>query len=322
MVKAAAKKSDEQITDQTATDEVHQDVRSEVGRVLDEIEEAAGVAEQSLAKDAAANTPVTTPEPSAESADPSGPGDNTLSAAAAPEKSHEELEREKAAEREARISFLVKRAKLQKARGRAQLERVVVGAMAIRKEVEFYDVNIASSAERFLGLIDLAIYTINRRGEYVLGESDAAAAMDRFAALVADYKDKGVSERDQSDLLLKNEQELAFDTDWIVPEYRDTAFKMEVFIKHPSTLKVLDGLFAFDKLVRNLTVLQWNGKVDQARVDQARQQERRALSQIHQFAGRSLIGLNRRAKPTRRSAAPTQQEEVAEHQNEGSAVVA
>jgi hypothetical protein len=111
------------------------------------------------------------------------------------------------------------------------------------------------------------------------------------------YRDQALAERRQADALLENERSLSFDTDWIVPEYRESAFTMTVFIKHPGTLKVIEGLHAYDNLVRDLTVLQWNGKVDQVRIDQARQQERRAISAMHQFAARSLIGLFRRARP-------------------------
>jgi hypothetical protein len=272
----------------------HAIARTEAERVLDEIEQAAGLAEASLANDAtlgaAGAAPVAVTTTSAET--PVLVGDESAL-------SPEEVERAKAEAREARIAYFMKRAKSQKERGRAQLERVHVGAMAIRKDVEFFDVNISSSAERFLGLIDLAFYTINRRGEDVLGEKGAADVIERLTELARGYREKGVAERDQAHALLKNEQELAFDTDWIVPEYRGNAFQMAVFIKHPETLKILEGLFAFDTLVRHLTVLQWNGKVDQVRIDQARQQERRALSALHQFAARSLIGLNRRARPAR-----------------------
>ncbi len=327
MVKAAHKiqaSPDEAVTSQPVSEtalqatDSHQDARSEAERVLDEIEQAASQATESLAKDASLNGAAPVTEPAAVTSAVDGEVNG---------RSQQEIDREKQAAHEARVAYLVRRAKTQKERGRAQLERVVVGAMAIRKDVEFFDVSIASSAERFLGLIDLSIYTINRRGEYILGETDAEKVMERFASLVNTYRDGAISERDQADVLLKNEQDLVFDEDWIVPEYRQTAFKMSVYIKHPSTLKVLDGLFAYDQLVRNLTILQWNGKVDQVRIDQARHHERQALSKIHQFAGSSLIGLNRRARPVTKPAARLSRPPLAEAteatvQNEEAAVAA
>jgi hypothetical protein len=323
MAKAAQKieaSADEAVSDQPVHDttlqttDIHQDAKTEAEKVLDEIQQAANQATESLAKDASLNGTAPASEPAEVASATDGEGNV---------KSEQEIDREKQAAHEARVAYLVKRAKTQKERGRAQLERVVVGAMAIRKDVEFFDVSIASSAERFLGLIDLSIYTINRRGEYILGETDAEKVMERFASLVSAYRDGAISERDQADILLKNEQDLVFDEDWIVPEYRQTAFKMSVYIKHPASLKVLEGLFAFDNLVKNLTVLQWNGKVDQVRIDQARHHERQALSKIHQFAASSLIGLNRRARPAARSSRPPRAETPATTvQNEEAAVAA
>eukprot|EP01036_Dinobryon_divergens_P047751 gene47751-64044_t len=128
----------------------HAIARTEAERVLDEIEQAAGLAEASLANDAtlgaAGAAPVAVTTTSAET--PVLVGDESAL-------SPVEVELAKAEAREARIAYFMKRAKSQKERGRAQLERVHVGAMAIRKDVEFFDVNISSSAERFLGLIDL-----------------------------------------------------------------------------------------------------------------------------------------------------------------------
>jgi hypothetical protein len=245
--------------------------QSEAQVVLNELDAAAAVAEDSLARDASTATVK------------AGVGDVKVL----------EEKQDREAKRQARLEGFMKRAAKQKQRGRAELEKTYAGALSVEKVVEVFDVNVASSAERFMGLIDLSLYTLNRRGASVVGEGALEGILDQFDQMVGEYLADGRKTRDAAVALVMTERDTTLD-EWITPNYTQSAFNAVVHAKHRLSTKVADGLKAWDEAIRELSILEWNGKVDGSQVQQARAQERRGLSAIHKFAAKALIGLRNR----------------------------
>lgn len=205
---------------------------------------------------------------------------------------------------EERVKRMIKRALQQKKRGREELDKAYDGVMSVKKSLRLFDVNIASSAERFLGTIDLTLNTVVRRGTLAIGTAASEEIMDRFSEMVADYLRGAEEALASAKNVLQNEMNDTLE-DWLEPDYTSTAFECDVQAKHRFTLKLIAALTAWDKAIFDMNVLEWNGKVDAAQVAQIREQERRGLSAIYAFAVRTLQGMKRRTEVPARSNTPS-----------------
>jgi hypothetical protein len=196
---------------------------------------------------------------------------------------------------EQRIQRLIKRAQQQKKRGRDELVKSYDGVMSVKKTMRLFDVNIASSGERFLGTIDLTLNTVVRRGTLAIGTAASEEIMDRFTEMVAEYLRSAREALTSAELVMKNEKG---DTigEWLEPDYTSVAFECEVQAKHRLTLQLIEALTAWDKAIHSMNVLEWNGKVDAAQVAQIREQERRGLSALYGFSVKTLQGMKRKTE--------------------------
>lgn len=299
------KKTAEQSTPHSDEETGHQ---SEAAKALSEIDDAADLAAKALALDAVQSVPLT--QASAEAASEIAAGgtvgvDGTVTTA--------ERQPELPGAREERVQMFIKRANAQKKKGRELLLKDYVGALSLEKKVKINDVNIGASAERFVGMCDLFLYTLGKQGPSVLGGEETQALLEKFTEMVDDYVNEAKEGQAQADAALTHEQSTTLE-DWVTPKYITAAFEMTINAKHRQTARILDGLTIWDAVVKAQSVLEWNGRLDSSIVAQSRQLERRRLSNIHRFAARSLVGLKRRTErsPAKRasndSAAPVNQE--------------
>ncbi|UUZ66263.1 hypothetical protein LP417_35190 (plasmid) [Polaromonas sp. P1-6] len=273
---------------------------------IDEIDSAVAVAEASLTrtdKDFLATEPVTGAAPAevampvaTDSAASADAGDVTVAT--------DDRRTERNETREERMNRMIKRAKDQKERGRFELQKPYDGAMSVLKQLKYFDVNIASSAERFIGVIDLALYTMVRRGPLAIGVDASDEILERFNQMVNEYVDNAQEAKQSALAVLNNEKDSTLG-DWLSPEYTSTAFECNLQAKHRLTTRLVDALTAWDSAIHDLNVLEWNGKVDAAQVSQTREQERRGLSAIYGFSIKTLQGLKRRTEkaPSKKSSA-------------------
>ena len=223
--------------------------------------------------------------------------------------------------RESRAKFYAKRSEDQKKRGRAELTKTYVGALSMKKTLKVNDVNIASSAERFLGLIDLAIYTYNRRGAPILGVAATEKILDQMQELVTNYSTKASDARQQAAELTRASKEALLDlADWLEPEYTSFALNADVHVKSPMSATLLTAVMNWDKAIHDLSVLHWNGKADAAQYAQLKSEERRELSALFRFAVKSLQGLRKASNPEKK--APAASPQAAEPRTEGEPAMA
>lgn len=216
-------------------------------------------------------------------------------------------------QKQARIKVFTKRASGQRDKGRAQLEREHAGAMTVPIKLSWNDLTVASSCERFLGMCDLSPYTIGRRGPSVLGSKATKLVLDKLAALVEKYYEAGMLAKRSAQTLFDQEREMVFAEDeWITPEYTTAAFQMTMQAKFRGTARIVAGMAAWDEAIRLANVLEWNGKIETSKIADLREQERKAMYAVFNFARRSLIGLYNGtlklegAKPAKEKAAPVQ----------------
>lgn len=213
-----------------------------------------------------------------------------------------------------RAAYFAERAERQKKRGRDQLTRTYVGALSMKKQLTVNDVNIASSAERFVGVIDLAFYTVQRRGVPILGASATEDLLTQLTEMSQKYCESAASARAQAESLTVSAKAAVFD-DWLEPTYTKSALEVEVHVKSPACAGLVKAVMDWDKAINDLSVLQWNGKADAAQCAQIKSEERRALAGIFKFAIRALQGLRNKSKPpeqARSAASPSTEVSLAE----------
>lgn len=207
---------------------------------------------------------------------------------------------QKATEEAERRRRNIARAANQRARGQAELVKPYAGAMSVKHDLVLYDLSVAAVAERFLGEIDKSIYVINRQGERAIGAKETQKVLERMSAQIDEFANEAKTERAQVKILLDAEKAKADDvafgesSNWLEPEYQSSAVEVTVHLKHPDSIRMVKAMRDFDGLIHDLTVLNWNGVVDKARVDQIRQRQNRLAFAVFLFAIKAVNGLYKR----------------------------
>lgn len=216
-------------------------------------------------------------------------------------------------ERAERVKTYARRAAYQRNKGRHQLERIYEGAMSVEMKLSWNDLTVANSCERFLGICDLAPYTIGRRGPSVLGAKATNTVLEQFAEIVEAYCSAGQSAKREAEILFSLEHDKIMSEDeWITPTYMTSAFSMTINAKNRTTTRIVAGMSSWDEAIRLANVLEWNGKVPASKIADIRGAERKAMFRVFTLATRSLIGLYRgslitnEAKTSQEKSTPTQ----------------
>jgi hypothetical protein len=190
-------------------------------------------------------------------------------------------------------------AQIQRERGSEQLARDYLGAMIVRRNVKVYDVKLASSLERYLAYVDLALYQLARSGPSILGSNDTFDLLERFDDMITTHSNDAKQALDTTALLLTAEKGKFFDeSKWLTPAYTSATVAVEVKMKHPLTRYIITGIEDYEGALTNLNVLQWNVKIDPAQSTQVRDEHDRAIRAIFRFATSVFTGLRRRVDVT------------------------
>ncbi len=193
-----------------------------------------------------------------------------------------------------RIKVQARRAQNQREKGRAELTKIYSGAMTVEHNLQFYDLNIASSCERFLGICDQAPYVIGRRGPSVLGVVATSKVLEQIGEMVDKYYTAGKEAQLAAETLFKVEREKVMsDDEWITPRYQQPAMALVTQAKHRGTSRLIAGMRAWDEAVRIANVLSWNGAIKDAEIANIRSSERKAFTQVFSLCNRAVVGLYR-----------------------------
>ena len=195
--------------------------------------------------------------------------------------------------RKMRAAAFIQRANRQKDAGFKELQRDYV-ALAIEFDLVLYDVNVASSAERFLGLVDRANFIIGRSGQNILGEQSWRQVVDSLGALTDNYVAQAAEAMRVSTALIEDAKNESFD--WIEPSYASSAFNLKLRLKHRNSVKLAKAMMQFDEAIKLLSIAEWNGKAEGEQVSVLRKRERNLFKVIFVASAKSMIGLQKKSR--------------------------
>lgn len=205
------------------------------------------------------------------------------------------------AQRQAQIAKLqgIARARRQREQGVKELRRAYTGVMSVRRDVQINDPVVASTLQRYFGLIDRFYLIIGRRGPDLMGVEATEKCLSTIDERIAEFAMDIKRESDAVQSMLAGDMNGG---DFVQPEYMTSAAQEVVFAKHRKTLDLLDAIIAADKLLEGLNVMAWNGKVDLDKVEDVRFRIKKQVARIFTFGAGTMRGLMRRLAP--KAAAP------------------
>jgi len=201
-----------------------------------------------------------------------------------------DVERQKAIERVQRIA----RARRQREQGIKELRKSYTGVMAVRREVSVNDPVIASTLQRYFGLIDRFYHIIGRRGPDIIGIEATEAFLGAMDERITEFSKDVRREADAASAMQKSD---AAGSCFIRPEYTSHAAQEVVFAKHRKTLELLDALLAADRMLEDLNVMAWNGLIDPAKIEDARYAIKKQVAAIFTFGRKTMVGMWRKVSP-------------------------
>lgn len=193
---------------------------------------------------------------------------------------------------EERRELARKTAKKQSKLGLAELERIYPSTIVIPRHVAISDTNIASSAQRFLGLVDRTLYTLNRYGTYYHTQSEVDKIREVLRELIDTYTNEADAAVTQAKLLADKAKEEA--VDWLEPAYTTSTLDVEFGVKARDTLRVITGLETWDRAILGFAALEFNDTASIGQIDTMRQRERRLFMAISRMCLRTIGGLSKR----------------------------
>jgi hypothetical protein len=220
-------------------------------------------------------------------------------------------------ERRAMNSAIAKR---QKKLGDEELRKQYAGVIVIPRQVTLYDPAVASSALRFLGAFDRAVFLLNRYGNQFFTDKEAEAMRESLLNPVEKYLTEAEASLEQARLLTNQVKEkmLAPDEDWLDTKYTTPTFQYEVSVKVKETLRFIRALSTWEQAILEFAALEFNDSGSIGQISTMRGHERRLVSAVHIMSVRTIRGVQRRrnkfaqaANQAAEGAAPSPQGEAA-----------
>ena len=241
------------------------------GEILDEVSQAAQEGEAILAEDAG-SAPV-------------------------PRQTADDAQRQEQIRRLQNIT----KARRQREQGIKELHRTYTGVMSVRREATINDPVVASTLQRYFGVIDHAYHIIGRRGPDILGTD----ATKQFLQTIEDRIDEFAQDiRREAAAARALREEDASGDDFVCPQYTASAAQEIVFAKHRKTLDLLDALIMADRLIEDLSIMSWNGKVEPDKIEDMRLRIKQQMRRVFSFCNSTMRGMWNRITPGSTSAAP------------------
>lgn len=178
-----------------------------------------------------------------------------------------------------RVSRLMEKARFQRKRGRDDLVNVPRGTFGFTRETTLNDSALASALLRYYSMINRAYVLLGRNGPMVLGAASTRNFYERIDAMIDDIIADVQREATAAKKLVQDAED-EMGQDFIRPQYTEAAVKIAVVAQSRKTLELLDALREADKLVENLGILDWNGRVDASEGDRVRRLIRDQMNKL------------------------------------------
>lgn len=204
------------------------------------------------------------------------------------------------AERRQRTERAIKMATRQRKLGAAELARVYEGVMVVSRDMQLFDPNIASSAQRFLALTDRTLHMLHRNGHRFLTAGELQKLISRMNEMIGEYVDEAKKAVDSTGQLVQEKKSASID--WIEPKYLKPVFSETVNIKSRPIIGMANALMNWDKAIHNLTELEFNDEAVSSQSNELRRRERHLFSTINRFAIFTAIAMRNRSIPEPRQA--------------------
>lgn len=207
------------------------------------------------------------------------------------------------ARRQAQVTRLqrIAKAKRQREQGIKELRRTYTGVMSVRREVRINDPVVASTLQRYFGLIDRTYFILGRRGPDIIGADATERFLDTIDARIDEFAQDMRREADAAKAMRTAD---AGGDDFLCPEYTASAAQEVVHAKHRKTLELLDALILADRLIEDLSVMAWNDQVDADRIDDVRYNIKKQIGRIFAFGSSTMRGMLNRITPAAEPASP------------------
>lgn len=246
--------------------------KSDQQQALDELNEAAKIAQESLQHD-----PVLARQ--------FGGGETFNPAALQDEAAIEAARRER----------MISRAKRQRERGREEMGRQYDGVMVVDRELEVFDPAIASSVTRFMALTDRTVHLLNRRGERFLETQQVDRILEAIESKISLYVKTGAEAKKFASQLVEKYSPAEYM--WLNPRYTTSTLKHSFQIKTRLVVSLSDGAHDWDEAIRLMCELEFNGKVKSSEIAEVRRKERSLFSNLNYFCIQTILNMYRGSMP-------------------------
>lgn len=210
-----------------------------------------------------------------------------------PSATDSEAKLKRAAERVAR---LMKKARFQRQRGHDDLVNVRRGTFGFTRETTLNDSALASALLRYYSMINRAYVLLGRSGPMVLGAASTRNFYERIDAMIDDIIADVQREAAAANKLVQD-AEAEMGSDFIRPQYTEAAVEIAVVAQSRKTLDLLDALREADKLVENLGILDWNGRVDASEGERVRRLVRDQMNKLFLLCFRITSAMHYKINP-------------------------
>lgn len=187
-------------------------------------------------------------------------------------------------------------ARKQRELGMREFERVYPNTIVVPADITIGDPNIASSARRFLGLLDRTLYLFYRLAPRYMGAVEFEKVRIVIEKQISEYIQEAKATLDQGRELVeraKSAAELNGDP-WFEPKYTTTTLNINFGVKTRQVLGVVRALQQWDQAVVLFAALDFNGEGEVNQIMTLRQRERRLFQAINRTCLRTIYHLNRR----------------------------
>lgn len=257
----------------TSAAELDPNARAAAQQALDELDEAASLARETIESPQAA-----TEAPTAE-----------LS------------ESEQASRNAERVQQFIKRAARQRNQGRLEMERTYTGVMVVDRHLQIFDPHIASSVTRFLALTDKTIYLLGRIGNQYMSDAQVEKIRDSIQEKIEEYAKEATQAATVAvELSQKGRAENFM---WIEPHYIAPALDFNFQVKSRNTLALEEATKNWDEAIRLMCEMEFNACASASQINEIRLRERRLFSGINRHCANIIFGMSRKSMAAAEKAA-------------------
>ena len=180
----------------------------------------------------------------------------------------------------------------QRQMGNDELERLYPSAIVVNVDIKVNAPNLASSAQRFLGLTDRTLYVINRFGSRFMSDSEVEVTRASIREHIEQYAQEARQSLEQAKLLV--EKASSNRDDWLTPSYTSSTLEVKFGVKARDTMTLVRALRDWDEAILQFATLEFNDGASLGQIDTMRLRERTLFMQVNRQCIRAVKAFNRR----------------------------